>query len=213
MESRKDTGRWDMALWVQAGLCAAVIFSFIPLARGLQKYVYSAFGKETFTYAVILIIAVLMVLYLYRLRLRMKSVSQYVWLCLSGTVYIYSAVCLRGHPEEAVHLLEYGLLAFFVFRAVSYRIQDWTAYPSSWFIVLFAGSTDEFIQWMVPGRVGDLRDIGINIFAGTVFLVTLNKCYKPDIKSGKATPYAVRFLSETAAAALLMIGLCLYIFN
>ena len=59
-------------------------------------------------------------------------------------------------PEERLHFLEYGLLGFFLPLALRDRRG---AMGASAVLVLAAGVVDELIQWALPGRVGELRDV------------------------------------------------------
>ncbi len=202
---------WNLKLWLWVFLCSIAIYTTIPLARGFQKFISDSVGREFFTYTVIfVVIAVLTVaLYLLIVKLRVRSVSQYVWLFICGGLYLYSTIQLKKHPEEAVHLLEYGLLAFFVFQAVSYRIRDWTAYPVSALTVLFIGTIDEYIQWLMPGRYWDYRDVGINALAGIFFLIIISKVFRPEIISQPVRKYSIKILAWILTFNLLFLGICL----
>ena len=78
-----------MKYWLWVALCTAFIFSTIPLARSMQKLVYTTVGKDVFTYAVIFIVCLCLAATLYFLifKYRVKSSSQYAWLffCAPGT--------------------------------------------------------------------------------------------------------------------------------
>lgn len=86
--------------------------------------------------------------------------------------------CLYGYglrilkiPEERIHLLEYGLLSFLVFRVYP---SDWSSifrYWQTFLTVSFIGTLDEIIQYFIPARVGDVRDILLNIISGLLGLV------------------------------------------
>lgn len=72
------------------------------------------------------------------------------------------------NPVERIHFLEYGLLAFLLFRAAG-RPRGmglvWV-YCS----VLLAGFSDECIQWMLPNRYFDLHDVGMNAIGASIGL-------------------------------------------
>jgi len=181
------------------------------VARSLQKLVYSSIGKEFFTYLVFFVIAagLIILLYLFIFRLKIKIASQYISLISCAGLYIYFTIQLGGHPEEAIHFLEYGLLSFFVFRALSYKIKDWTVYISAAFIVMLFGTLDEFLQWMMPSRYWDYRDVGINFLGGAIFLFAIWKGIKPTSISGPAKNHSVRILVVTITLNLIFLGLCL----
>jgi len=200
-----------MASWLWVFLCAAAIFSTVPVARRVQRYVYDTIGKEFFTYMVLFIILFLfaVLLYFFIFRLRVKSKSQYAWLMISSGAYVYTTLQLRKYPEEAVHLLEYGLLSYFLFRALSHRIRDWTVYITTSLCVLFIGTMDEFIQWVTPERVWGYSDIGINVLAGVFFVLAVGKGIKPETLRGPVKRISVHMLAGIITINLLSLGLCL----
>ncbi len=202
---------WNRASWVWVFLCAAGIFSTVPVARRVQRYVYTAIGKDFFTFTVLFIILSLctVLLYFFIFRLRVKSKSQYAWLFISCGAYIFTTLQLRKYPEEAVHLLEFGLLSYFLFRALSHRIRDWTVYITTLLYVLCIGTMDEFIQWVTPGRIWSYRDIGINVLAGVFFVLAVSKGIKPEMVHGPVKRISVNMLAGIMTINLLFLGLCL----
>jgi VanZ family protein len=74
-------------------------------------------------------------------------------------------------PEERLHVIEYSILGWLLGRALA-RSGKW---PAWWGVgVLLAwliGYGDEMIQWFLPNRVFDVRDILLNGVAGMVGLV------------------------------------------
>jgi hypothetical protein len=211
MNTKKDILRWNRMSWVWVLLCALGIFATVPVARSFQKYVYTHVGKEFFTYFVLSMVCIILAVLLYSLvfKLKVKNVSQYIWLTICAGVYIYLTVGFRKHPEEAIHLLEFGLLAFFVFKALSCKIRDWTVYLSSALIVSFAGAIDEFLQWLTPGRVWDFRDVNTNMLSGCIFLVALWKGIRPEIINRPVRKLSVNVLAGVFSLNLIFLGLCL----
>ncbi|MBI5666046.1 MAG: VanZ family protein [Nitrospirae bacterium] len=207
----KDTLRWNGASWLRVFLCTALIFSTVPVARRIQRYVHNTIGSEFFTYTVLVIILSLfaVLLYFFIFRLNVKSKSQYAWLIMSSGFYIYTTLQLRKYPEEAIHLLEFGLLSYFLFKALSHRIRDWTVYISTILCVLFIGTIDEFIQWVTPGRRWDYGDVGINALAGVFFVLAVGKGIKPDIVRGPVKRASVNLLAIIMTINVLFLGLCL----
>lgn len=211
LKNNKGPLRWDRASWLSVFLCTAAIFSTVPLARHVQKYVNDTIGRDIFTYIVLFIVSSLFItlLYVFVFRLRIKSKSQYAWLIISSGAYIYTTLQLRKYPEEAVHLLEFGLLSYFLFNALSHQIRDWTVYITTSLCVLFIGTTDEFIQWVTPGRIWDYRDVGINALASVFFVLAVSKGIKPEIIHGPVKRISVNLLAGILTINLLFLGLCL----
>jgi hypothetical protein len=183
----------------------------IPLARTLQQYVYETVGKDFFLYLSFFFFtaSLLTLLYFLFFKLRIKKSPQYIWLMFCGGLYIVSTYNLRKHPEEPLHLVEYGFLSFFVFNALRYRIKDWTIYLTTALIVLFFGSVDEFIQWLIPGRYWELKDVWINVLASLIFVLAVWKGIRPHVVSQPVGRLSVRILMGAFSINLLFLGLCL----
>lgn len=177
----------------------------------MQKLVYSTVGKEFYTYGMFFIICVCLATAVYFLffKYRVKSKSQYFWLFLCAGVYIYYAATLRKYPEEALHFVEYGLLSYFLFRALSAKIHDKTIYITALILVAVTGAFDEFLQWMMPGRYWDYRDVGFNSIAGLVFLVAVWKAIRPEVISGPVKRYSLKLFALALTANLIFLGICL----
>jgi hypothetical protein len=173
--------------------------------------VYASIGKEFFTFAVLLVVVfgLLASLYFLVFKFNVKNVSQYIWLVVSCSIYIYFIFQLKKHPEEAVHLIEYSLLTYFIFKALSYRIRDWTVYITPVLFVSFAGTLDEFIQWLLPSRVWDYKDIGINVLAGGIFMLAVWKGIRPAMICQPVQKISLRILSGIFTVNLIFLGLCL----
>jgi hypothetical protein len=69
-------------------------------------------------------------------------------------------------PEERFHFLQYGLLGILVLRTS--RCETWPQLAKVSLFVVLIGMGDELIQWWLPNRVGDLRDVGMNSLAGVM---------------------------------------------
>lgn len=207
----KNINSRELISWLWVFLCTIGIYSMIPLARGFQKFVYSTIGKEFFTYAVFFAVFVILItlLYFFLFKLKITNISQYIWLFLCAGTCIYFTVQLGTHPEEALHLLEYGLLSILVFKALSHRIRDRSIYISVVLFVLFLGTVDEFIQWMMPNRYWGLEDVKINTLAAIIFQVAIWKGIKPEIISGPVKKASVMLLLGAITLNIFLLGLCL----
>ena len=94
------------------------------------------------------------------------------------------------NPVEKVHFAEYGFLSYFSFRYFQARghasnenegekhlgSKDRRALRIRALALVFSvGLLDEFIQYLLPNRFGDLRDVGFNWLAGLLGLVVSEK--------------------------------------
>jgi hypothetical protein len=199
-----------LSAWLWVALCTLSIFLVVPLARTIQKFVSTRWGRPFFGYSVLVITALAFsaLIYVLVFRLKVRSPSSYIWLAAVAGLYIYFTLRLWRAPEEAVHFLEYGLLGFVLFRALSLTIRDKTIYPTAFLIGSLVGIFDEILQWMMPGRYWDFRDAGLNALATGLFQVALWKGIKPGIISEKIRPGSIRRVSLLLAANVLLLGLC-----
>lgn len=203
--------RWELMPWIWVILCSFFIFLTIPFARGIQRFVYNAFGKELFTYTILIIvlIAFIALLYLFIFRLRIRRFSQYIWLAASAALYSYFTIKLKEHPEEAFHFLEYGVLSYLFFIALSKRVHDHSIYITSISFVLLIGVLDEFIQWMMPERFWDIRDVGLNTLSAAISMLGLWRGIRPIYINKPVRRLSVNMLLSIVTIDLLFLGFCL----
>ena len=197
--------------WILVSLCILAIFLVVPAARSIQNFVSVRWGRSLFGYSVLAVtfLAFLILLYVLIFRLKIRSPSNYVWLSLIAVLYFYFTLKLWEAPEEAIHFLEYGLLGYFLFRALSLRIKSKTIYLVAILIGSLVGTFDEILQWIVPKRYWDLRDVGLNVLSGILFQIALWKGIKPKIISEKIKPKSIRTASVLLGANLVLLGLCM----
>src|SRR4029453_4573153 len=99
-------------------------------------------------------------------RIKDHRASIYVCVCVAVSLAVgYSARSSIGNPEsdvvEHVHFIEYGLVTWLFYRA-------WLPLGDAAVILLpvlaglAVGTCEEWFQWFLPARVGELRDIFLN---------------------------------------------------
>jgi VanZ family protein len=196
--------------WLWVALCTLSIFLIVPLARTIQKFVSARWGRPFFGYAVLAVTALAFIILICGLvfRLRIRTPSNYFWLAAVAALYVYFTLQLWRAPEEAVHFLEYGLLGYFLFRALSLSIRDTSIYPTAFLIASLIGIFDEILQWIMPGRYWDFRDAGLNALAAGLFQVALWKGIKPRVISEKIRREGIRRISLLLGVNILLLGLC-----
>ncbi len=167
--------------WLYVAVWTLCIFSVIPMARLVQRYVYQTWGRDLFTYGVIsVIITALAVAVIYVYRLRLDSRTSYFWLiAVAGIFFAYTLDLGKRNPEESVHFIQYGVLGVLVYRALTHRLKDSSIFLAGAIICGCIGTIDEFIQWMTPLRVWDLRDVGLNLFSSALVQVAIAKGLRP----------------------------------
>ena len=90
-----------------------------------------------------------------------------------GVAVVYLLVLMRiASPVERSHLIEYSVLAVFVYEALTERASHGRFVPAPALLAFLAtalvGAVDEGVQWFLPGRVYDPVDIVFNVLAGVM---------------------------------------------
>ncbi len=80
---------------------------------------------------------------------------------------------LRDSPEEALHSVQYAVLGTLLFRALDRHPGGLAGYAAAAMAGIGLGIIDELIQWLVPGRTFDYRDLGINGLSAVLALVAM----------------------------------------
>lgn len=193
--------------WSWVGLAVVIVFSTIPLARSLRDLVDASVGRELFLYLVAALVLVGAVYAFRNLRRRALPPGAYLWLGLVFLLFAIAIYQLREIPEEALHVAEYGLLGLLVFRALAHDLRDYAIYPAGALIVGIIGIADEYIQWVVPSRFFDLRDILINFIAGCLAQVAIFAGLRPRLISAFPTRHSYNRLCYLLAAGLVLLGI------
>jgi hypothetical protein len=93
------------------------------------------------------------------------------WLFFFFSVYFFLMKRFEL-PAERLHFLEYGLLAFLAYKALEKDIiQKKLLYTLTLFLVTGVSLLDEGIQYLLPNRVGELRDVALNVVSGVMGLI------------------------------------------
>jgi hypothetical protein len=198
--------------WLVVSIWSLFIFSTIPLARMIQKFVSEQWGRELFTYAVLATIAVALLAAIYTVARYRPAIrgSRFFWLIATAAIFAgYTIQLGKRSPEEAIHFIQYGVLGILVFRALAAGHHDITVYFSAAVICGIIGTVDEIIQWLVPQRYWGLRDVWYNFFSAAMVQVAIAKGLKPTYIAGRPNLSNLRFLCRLLAAAAALIGVCL----
>lgn len=197
--------------WLWVFLCTLTIFLIVPVARTISGYIQTYWDISLFGYSVLFAVILIFVFCIYLLwfRLKIRALSNYIWLASISLIYVLFTLKLWQRPEEAVHFLEYGLLGYLLFRALRHHISDKTVYLAAFLIGGTIGIFDEILQWIIPLRYWDFRDIGLNALAVGLCQIAVWKGLRPRLPSPRVEPRSIRIISWLLAANLILIGLCL----
>jgi VanZ like protein len=144
-------------------------------------------------------------------RIRERRAVRY--LAIAGALICaawYSAATATGVPEVDVvqrfHFIEYGLITFLFYRAWR-PLEDLSIVILPALAGLLVGTADEWLQWFIPNRVGELDDIflnGIAIACGLVFSLGADP---PPAFRRTLRPGSLRRIGRFAAAFVLALAL------
>ena len=94
-----------------------------------------------------------------------------------GVAVVYFLVLLRMAIPERSHLMEYSVVAVFVYEALSERASQGRRVPVPALLAIAAttliGALDEGIQVFLPDRVFDVVDILFNFLAGVMAVAAM----------------------------------------
>jgi len=197
------------AAWILAGACALVIFLFVPTARAIQFFVSRRWGRAMFgtgvAFAVLAALGLVLTYLIFDRKVR--RVSNYIWTAATAGLYLYMTYVLRANPEESVHFIEYGLLGISLYIALSFSTRDRTIYAAAFLIGCLVGFFDEFLQWLMPLRYFDIRDVGINALASLLIQAGIWKGISPALIREPVRVRTARRACVLLAANLVCLGL------
>jgi len=198
------TGRWNpVAVWI------VVIYTTIPFVRQLREWYVARWDPQLIGWgvAVALVCLAMVAATLVRRRSIELRPGATAWMAAATAVLILWTFSLRRSPEEAVHLVEYGILAAIIHRALRPVMPDALVFVAGVLLGALVGTVDEVIQWFSPMRTWDWRDIVLNSGAGAIIQFTLWRCLP-----GNASPPSTRSMKivlRIAVILVLLFTLCL----
>jgi hypothetical protein len=105
-------------------------------------------------------------------RYRLKDPAAYALLVVAATTVAYFAWGLDV-PEERVHFIQFGLLSMVAAWTFAPRLAGVALYGVAFAVSAAAGVVDEAIQGIVPDRVFDWSDIGLDVTAAALGVALL----------------------------------------
>ena len=158
----------ERRLWLWALTVIVLIYSTLPVTRMLAGALRDGgLLAATFVVGMVLVVATIVT---QGLRTRLGSAELGVGL---GVAAVYLMVLLRMTiPEERTHLIEYGVVAVFIYEALTERARAGRRVPVPALLAVLVtslvGTVDECIQAFLPSRVFDPRDILFNVLASVM---------------------------------------------
>ncbi|MBI4377943.1 MAG: VanZ family protein [Nitrospinae bacterium] len=167
----KEKGR----AWRFLIIYSLIIILTLPLMPLLLKFYYnnSSFPLSWVCYILSALLGIYIFVYLIFIKGEQRGIVYFWFILLS---FISAFLILRQKlPAEKFHFIEYGFLSYFSYSAVekSLEIGQLLHYTFVGLIVLIISSIDEFIQYLLPNRVGEFSDIFLNLISGVLGLMTI----------------------------------------
>jgi hypothetical protein len=182
--------------WLAAGLAAAAALILgAPFIGQLRTILRAATGGSFASFMAIAVSgAAAVALVAALVRIRQRRALCYTALALSLAIAVgYSIVARSGNPEvdavERFHFIEYGLITALLCRAWR-PSQDGAVFVLPMLLALTIGTLEEWVQWFIPARVGEARDVLLNFFAiiaGALFSLGLDPPPSPTWRLGAAS--------------------------
>ncbi|MBZ9578193.1 VanZ family protein [Patescibacteria group bacterium] len=167
--------------WAIVFSYALLIYISLPMMPGLWEK-FTRYTGNFADYVAPFILGFIGLSVIYYLISRQKGIRSFIWLLILASAYAWGLSRLELSIER-VHFLEYGLLSLFVFRALRHNIRDKSIYLWSGIAVFCLGFLDEGIQYILPNRVYETKDVIINGFAGILGLFLIGLCFQPKLEN------------------------------
>ena len=156
--------------WALACGWTIFIYSTLSLVSIIRKYLEKRIPLyDILTVFVVLTLVCVVVYFLKQYRNRI-NLYRYVLLGLVLGCYAYGIATIK-YPIEKIHFVQYGFLAFFVFRALACDFKKFIPYMGAFLITTLVGYGDELIQGILPNRHYDDRDVMLNAISAGLALV------------------------------------------
>jgi VanZ like family len=186
----------------------AVVLS-APFIRDLRDFIRTTFpGQFVTVVAGVVAVSIAGAIVAALARIRDRRAIRYGAIAAALVLGVaYALWNAQGLPEvdavERFHFVEYGLITLLFYRAWR-PVGDASVFVLPIFAGLIVGTAEEWLQWFIPGRVGDMRDIFLNgaaIVCGLLFSLGLDP---PDRLSLRLKPGSLRRLGAAAAVTVLV---------
>ena len=202
----------EVRSWGAVAVWTVSIFAAIPLARSMETWVREHLGQAAFGWFVLGVLALATLATGWAVARTARSRTQggsLVWLIGVAAAFAASTMSLWSNPEEAMHFVQYGVLAVLLFRACAHRFVDHSVYVVAGLLGVAVGCLDEAIQWLTPMRYFGVRDIGLNAYASGLVQLAIAKGIAPSwVETGMG-----RRGRRAAVRTVATIGLLLFVFS
>jgi hypothetical protein len=166
---------------VTALAASAAVVLAAPYVGQIRAAIQSALpGQYRLVIGGTIAVALILALAAAFIRIRERRALRYglIAAAVAGGV-LYATATATGNANvdvvERFHFIEYGVLTLLFYRVWNER-KDVTSIVFPFLAGLMIGTFDEAFQWLVPARVGELRDVlldGVAVACGLIFAIGL----------------------------------------
>jgi len=155
--------------WLLAGLWVFCIYSTLYAVRSVCQFLKQHIPFAFFTNFLIILILAILTFYIIT-KVHPRRLLSYLLLIVILGCYAVGLFIIP-YPEEKWHFMEYGILAYLIFKACRVDFQEGISYFLSLLLTTLIGWGDEGIQGLLPNRYYDIRDVVINGISGVLSLL------------------------------------------
>ena len=207
-----DTSRLRPVRFIVAALVAAAFVLSAPVAGGLRSQLRTSFPRQ-FVLIVGSIVGVLVATALVAAlaRIRERRAQRYAAMAasLAGAI-AFARWHATGRAEvdvvELFHFVEYGLITLLFYRAWK-AAADGSAVVLPVLAGLLVGTCEEWLQWFIPGRVGEMNDVFLNLAAILCGLVFSLAADPPGRLTLALPPPSLRRIARFTALAVVVFAM------
>ena len=150
-------------LWVLISIYILFIYVSLPFFPAFINFLSSFISKEILNLlSLVLSVSFFLMLSIWIYKKKYK-VNQFLLIISPLLLLTYFSLSLDVWVER-IHFIEYAVLGLLISRAVNVRTLHGIIYTGC--LVTLIGAVDEIIQWFLPNRVGDMRDVFMNSVGG-----------------------------------------------
>jgi hypothetical protein len=197
--------------FVFAWTAAAAVILSAPFVGQIRSAIRAQFpGHFVLVVGSIIGLVIGAALLLTLLRIRDRRALRYGALVAAAGIGVgYSMWFAQGRADvdvvERFHFVEFGIVTLLFYRAWRPR-NDWSIFVLPYLAGLLVGTLEEWFQWFIPVRVGEMRDIFLNsvaIATGLLFSVAVDP---PPTLAPRLRADSLRVMGRWAAVVILAIA-------
>ena len=165
-------GKERSKAWGMAIAYVAFVYSTIPVLPQVWGML-SDYTEGSIRYlgiAVVVLVAGGLCAAIWR-RAQGHRLRAFAALAFIALPYAYLLNEFARFPAERLHLLEYGLMGYVLLRALRLDLRPMWAYLVSFILAVCIGIGDECIQWVLPQRFFEVKDIQLNAVSAVLGLL------------------------------------------